>query len=76
MNDQSSRSHAIFTLYIQQQRQSKVENHFGPDTETLDNAGPNGDDYEMPSAKFHFVDLVWLSTKFSEKYGYLGSFEG
>ena len=58
MNDQSSRSHAIFTLYIQQQRQSKVENPFGPDTETLDNAGPTGEDYEMLSAKFHFVDLA------------------
>ena len=58
MNDQSSRSHAIFTLYIQQQRVSKVENPFGPDTETLDNAGPTGDDYEMLSAKFHFVDLA------------------
>ena len=58
MNDQSSRSHAIFTLYIQQQRLSKVENPFGPDTETLDNAGPSGEDYEMLSAKFHFVDLA------------------
>ena len=58
MNDQSSRSHAIFTLYIQQQRLSKVENPFGPDTETLDNAQQNGDDYEMLSAKFHFVDLA------------------
>ena len=58
MNDQSSRSHAIFTLYIQQQRLSKVENPFGPDTETLDNGQQNGDDYEMLSAKFHFVDLA------------------
>ena len=37
MNDQSSRSHAIFTLYVQQQRQSRAENPFGPDTEGLDN---------------------------------------
>ena len=27
MNDQSSRSHAIFTLYIQQQRQAKQDNN-------------------------------------------------
>lgn len=59
MNDQSSRSHAIFTLYLQQQRQSKAENPFGPDTEALDNAQSSGtDDYEMLTAKFHFVDLA------------------
>ena len=27
MNDQSSRSHAIFTVYIQQQRQAKSDNN-------------------------------------------------
>ena len=27
MNDQSSRSHAIFTLFIQQQRQAKTDNN-------------------------------------------------
>ena len=43
MNDQSSRSHAIFTLYVQQQRMSKVENPFGPDTETLDNSRPSAE---------------------------------
>ena len=58
MNDQSSRSHAIFTLYVQQQRQSKAENPFGPDTECLDNAQTSSDDYEMLTAKFHFVDLA------------------
>ena len=58
MNDQSSRSHAIFTLYVQQQRMSKVENPFGPDTEALDNSRPGGDDFEMLTAKFHFVDLA------------------
>ena len=59
MNDQSSRSHAIFTLYVQQQRMSKVENPFGPDTEALDNGRQTGgDDYEMLTAKFHFVDLA------------------
>jgi len=58
MNDQSSRSHAIFTLYLQQQRQSKAENPFGPDTEELDNVQHSTDDYEMLTAKFHFVDLA------------------
>ena len=35
MNDQSSRSHAIFTLFIQQQRQAKTDNnpfHLGMNT--------------------------------------------
>ena len=60
MNDQSSRSHAIFTLYVQQQRQSRAENPFGPDTEGLDNIHQptNNDDYETLTAKFHFVDLA------------------
>ena len=59
MNDQSSRSHAIFTLYLQQQRQSRAENPFGPDTEGLDNAqATTADDYETLTAKFHFVDLA------------------
>ena len=59
MNDQSSRSHAIFTLYVQQQRMSRTENPFGPDTESLDNSRPQqGDDFEMLTAKFHFVDLA------------------
>ena len=60
MNDQSSRSHAIFTLYVQQQCQSRTENPFGPDTAAIDNAqnGVVADDYEMLTAKFHFVDLA------------------
>ena len=60
MNDQSSRSHAIFTLYVQQQRQSRAENPFGPDTEGLANIHQpaNNDDYETLTAKFHFVDLA------------------
>ncbi len=32
---QSSRSHAIFTLYIQQQRQSRRERPFGEDVDQL-----------------------------------------
>ena len=63
MNDQSSRSHAIFTLYLQQQRIARPENPFGPDTEALDNCaaqqpGANSEDFEMLTAKFHFVDLA------------------
>ena len=62
MNDQSSRSHAIFTLYIQQQRQSKPENPFhlemeGTEKEQLNN-GSSTDDLETLTAKFHFVDLA------------------
>ena len=61
MNDQSSRSHAIFTIYVQQQRMSKASAPFGPVTEPLDNSqqnGGGGDDFEMLTAKFHFVDLA------------------
>merc|ERR1719414_864240 len=48
MNDQSSRSHAIFTLYIQQQRQSKPENPFHlemeeTEKEQLNNSSTTGD---------------------------------
>ena len=55
MNDQSSRSHAIFSIYLQQQRQAKAENVFhieGQETSA------NPDDFETLSAKFHFVDLA------------------
>ncbi|XP_050314034.1 kinesin-like protein KIF21A [Anthonomus grandis grandis] len=47
MNTQSSRSHAIFTLHVKQQRlvPSEEENVISNDFETL-------------SAKFHFVDLA------------------
>ncbi len=65
MNDQSSRSHAIFTIYIQQQRQAKVEDPFhlqdgSQENGDGDNKGSSSDtgDLEMLSAKFHFVDLA------------------
>ena len=62
MNDQSSRSHAIFTLYIQQQRQAKAENpfHLELDENEKDsmNNSPAIGDLEMLTAKFHFVDLA------------------
>ncbi|KAG5869951.1 Kinesin-like protein KIF21B, partial [Gonioctena quinquepunctata] len=45
MNTQSSRSHAIFTLHIKQQRLVPSENESSNEFETL-------------SAKFHFVDLA------------------
>ncbi|KAB0801448.1 hypothetical protein PPYR_05802 [Photinus pyralis] len=45
MNTQSSRSHAIFTLHIKQQRLVQDDDGAGNEIETL-------------SAKFHFVDLA------------------
>ena len=47
MNDQSSRSHAIFTLHIKQQR--IVSGDELPESQT---------EFETLSAKFHFVDLA------------------
>ena len=58
MNDQSSRSHAIFTLYIQQQRQAKAENPFHLELEDSEKSRNGGDDFETLTAKFHFVDLA------------------
>ncbi len=67
MNDQSSRSHAIFTIYIQQQRQARAEDPFhlqenggegedGPPPPPAPPSEPG--DLETLSAKFHFVDLA------------------
>ena len=61
MNDQSSRSHAIFTLFIQQQRQAKTDNnpfHLELDEDVEKPNKANGDDLETLTAKFHFVDLA------------------
>ncbi len=60
MNDQSSRSHAIFTVYLQQQRQAKAENpfHLEGGNEDAPGSKPNPDDFETLTAKFHFVDLA------------------
>ena len=63
MNDSSSRSHAIFTLYVQQQRQSKVDNPFHLETdesekEQINNSTAATGDLETLTAKFHFVDLA------------------
>ncbi|XP_050042302.1 kinesin-like protein KIF21A isoform X3 [Dermacentor andersoni] len=66
MNVQSSRSHAIFTLHIKQQRvvQLNVEDGDAEDEEE-DNAlakvngeGSSINEFETLTAKFHFVDLA------------------
>ncbi|XP_041467223.1 kinesin-like protein KIF21A [Lytechinus variegatus] len=60
MNSQSSRSHAIFTLHIKQQRLIKVtaeiEGEDEKETEKTEGDGMN--EFEMLTAKFHFVDLA------------------
>lgn len=56
MNSSSSRSHAIFTLHIKQQRLVVIENSL---TESRDDNDINAaNEFEMLSAKFHFVDLA------------------
>ncbi|TRY72220.1 hypothetical protein TCAL_03875, partial [Tigriopus californicus] len=61
MNDQSSRSHAIFTIYIQQQRQARGDGSFpipeGDENGVIPSTGTPGD-LETLTAKFHFVDLA------------------
>ncbi|XP_066599552.1 kinesin-like protein KIF21A isoform X2 [Prorops nasuta] len=54
MNTQSSRSHAIFTLFIKQQRCIKIED---PDAD-VDTNGDLINEFETLTAKFHFVDLA------------------
>ncbi|XP_071853680.1 kinesin-like protein KIF21A isoform X3 [Apostichopus japonicus] len=54
MNTQSSRSHAIFTLHIKQQRVVKVNSDDQP--EGQENEGMQ--EFETLMAKFHFVDLA------------------
>ncbi|XP_018406597.1 PREDICTED: kinesin-like protein KIF21A isoform X1 [Cyphomyrmex costatus] len=55
MNTQSSRSHAIFTLYIKQQRCIKVED---PDADVDTSGIELANEFETLTAKFHFVDLA------------------
>ncbi|XP_034946309.1 kinesin-like protein KIF21A isoform X2 [Chelonus insularis] len=55
MNTQSSRSHAIFTLYIKQQRCIKVED---PDADVDTSSTEPMNEFETLTAKFHFVDLA------------------
>ncbi|RWS28175.1 kinesin-like protein KIF21A, partial [Leptotrombidium deliense] len=60
MNTQSSRSHAIFTLYIKQQRVVTLDSAL-PERESNECNG-DGDlpehEFETLTAKFHFVDLA------------------
>lgn len=56
MNTQSSRSHAIFTLHIKQQRLAPVDNDM-MDGRDENNPEP-ANEFETLSAKFHFVDLA------------------
>ncbi|XP_003707301.2 kinesin-like protein 31E isoform X1 [Megachile rotundata] len=55
MNTQSSRSHAIFTLHIKQQRYIKVED---PDADVDTSGTEPASEFETLTAKFHFVDLA------------------
>ncbi|XP_063982533.1 kinesin-like protein KIF21A isoform X1 [Diachasmimorpha longicaudata] len=55
MNTQSSRSHAIFTLYIKQQRCIKIED---PDADVDTTSSDPTNEFETLTAKFHFVDLA------------------
>ncbi|XP_077269576.1 kinesin-like protein 31E isoform X2 [Temnothorax americanus] len=55
MNAQSSRSHAIFTLYVEQQRCVKVED---PDADVDTSGVELANEFETLTAKFHFVDLA------------------
>ncbi|XP_040567883.2 LOW QUALITY PROTEIN: kinesin-like protein KIF21A [Lepeophtheirus salmonis] len=59
MNDQSSRSHAIFTIHIEQQRHippSKSSSNL-EDSNKDENTTDEGE-LEILTAKFHFVDLA------------------
>ena len=60
MNATSSRSHAIFTLTVKQQRLSRVGDAGSADVhETTRDDVDNGElDFETLTAKFHFVDLA------------------
>ncbi|KZC06514.1 Kinesin-like protein KIF21B, partial [Dufourea novaeangliae] len=55
MNTQSSRSHAIFTLYVRQQRCIRVED---PDADVDTSGTEPANEFETLTAKFHFVDLA------------------
>ncbi|GFS39246.1 kinesin-like protein KIF21A [Trichonephila inaurata madagascariensis] len=61
MNTQSSRSHAIFTLHIKQQRVVKLGKSIaGEDTcnSSLHKHSESLNEFETLTAKFHFVDLA------------------
>ena len=62
MNAQSSRSHAIFTIFIKQQRIIEIENGHLMETESETNLHNEielkNQEFETLSAKFNFVDLA------------------
>ncbi|XP_064477158.1 kinesin-like protein KIF21A isoform X2 [Ornithodoros turicata] len=59
MNVQSSRSHAIFTLHIKQQRVVSLPLIEGVETEGLEGEEMESmSEFETLTAKFHFVDLA------------------
>lgn len=60
MNTQSSRSHAIFTLHIKQQRLVTVNNDENSmeNNKEENNIDVTTNEFETLSAKFHFVDLA------------------
>lgn len=55
MNTQSSRSHAIFTLHVKQQRCIRIED---PDADVDTTGNEPMNEFETLTAKFHFVDLA------------------
>ncbi|XP_012275949.1 kinesin-like protein KIF21A [Orussus abietinus] len=55
MNTQSSRSHAIFTVNLKQQRCVKIED---PDADIDTSRTDPATEFETLTAKFHFVDLA------------------
>ncbi|XP_071509041.1 kinesin-like protein KIF21A [Diadema antillarum] len=60
MNSQSSRSHAIFTLHIKQQRLITMSNDAEGEEKVVEKAtdGEAMHEFETLTAKFHFVDLA------------------
>ena len=55
MNSNSSRSHAIFTITIEQHQ---IDDLFQAGVENQDDGGNQGASDEFMTAKFHFVDLA------------------
>ncbi|KAL8168460.1 UNVERIFIED_CONTAM: Kinesin-like protein kif21b [Gekko kuhli] len=58
MNVQSSRSHAIFTIYLCQMRVCSPVHLVNGETNSLLEGSQPASEYETRTAKFHFVDLA------------------
>uniref|UniRef100_A0A670JF76 Kinesin family member 21B n=1 Tax=Podarcis muralis TaxID=64176 RepID=A0A670JF76_PODMU len=58
MNVQSSRSHAIFTIYLCQMRVCSPVHLVNGDSNSLLEGSQPSSEYETRTAKFHFVDLA------------------